>query len=95
MKYRHRKEVFYYEIRKTTTSDIDYFSGGSLDLNKVIDPSIRYVDAESISGYLNGPLAGTINAKDGSAMLHTMVVLPSGVLSYDDATDGEYVCLYQ
>lgn len=78
-------------ILSTNASDTDYFSGGSLDLNKVIDPSIRYVDAESISGYLNGPLAGTINAKDGSAMLHTMVVLPSGVLSYDDAADGEYV----
>lgn len=78
-------------ILSTNASDVDYFSGDALDLDKVIDPSIRYVDVESISGYLNGPLAGTVNAKDGSAMLHTMVVLPSGVLSYDDSSDGEYI----
>lgn len=80
-------------IRSTNDSDTDYFNENTntLDLNNVIDPSIRYVDVESIDGYLNGPLSGTVNAKNGNAMLHTMVVLPSGALSYDDESDGKYI----
>ena len=71
-------------------SDTSYFSDGNIDLNNIVDASIRYIPAfvyntTGVVGqhYVNGPLEGTSNEKTCGAMLHTMVVLPDGSLTYE------------
>lgn len=83
-------------IRTTNDSDTSYFNEqGVLDLDSIVDASIRYIDVENGTGsYLHGPLAGTVNEKTGNALIHTLAVLPSGALSYDDTLDGEYAEAY-